>query len=327
MTTSSGTTALEIALACLDLPRGTRVLVPAYTFPATVNAVIRMGHVPVLSDVDADRWTMLPELAGPEIRRHGCGAVLPVAVYGCPMPVPQWDAFVDATGVPVLIDAAAALGTVGAGKRITVAYSLHATKPLGIGEGGLVATRDRALATRLRRAINHGFESGRVENAGTNARLSEYAAAVGLAQLARWPSVLARRHAIWQRYQDALSDVPSLRMQYGLGSHPPAVLTVTTGRDADVLAAALAADGIETRRWYHPPLHQHAAYASLPRASSDGSSALANVERLARHAIGLPFHTHLNDRDVERVVNALIATLGRWPAGEEGALVRGRHPG
>lgn len=310
VTTSSGTAALEVALAGLDLPRGTRVLVPAYTFPATANAVIRTGHVPVLSDVDADHWTLTPALARANIERHGCGAVLPVAVYGCPMPVAQWDAFADATGVPVLIDAAAALGTVGAGDRVIVAYSLHATKPLGIGEGGVVATRDRVLATRLRRAINHGFESGRVADPGTNARLSEYAAAIGLAQIGRWPVLLARRRAIWQRYRDALGGVPSLSMQHGLDSQPPAVLTVTTDRDADAVAAELHADGIETRRWYYPPLHRHGAYASLPHASLDGGLALADVERLARHAIGLPFHTHLSDGDVETVIGALRAVLG-----------------
>jgi dTDP-4-amino-4,6-dideoxygalactose transaminase len=310
VTTSSGTAALEIALGSFDLPRGTRVLVPAYTFPATVNAVIRSGHVPVLSDVDADHWTLTPSLAAAAVERHGCGAVLPVAVYGCPMPVAQWDAFADATGVPVLIDAAAALGTVGAADRAVIVYSLHATKPLGIGEGGVVATRDGALATRLRRTINHGFESGRVAIPGTNGRLSEYAAAVGIAQLGRWPALLARRRAIWQRYRDAFRGMPALSMQQGLGSRPPAVMTVATDLDADTVAGALRADGIETRRWYHPPLHEHAAYASLPRASSADGLELTNVASLARHAIGLPFHTHLSDGDIESVIGALRAKFG-----------------
>jgi dTDP-4-amino-4,6-dideoxygalactose transaminase len=309
VTISSGTAALELALACLHLPRGTRVLVPAYTFPATANAVIRTGHVPVLADVCADRWTLTPELARVQIDRDGCGAVIPVAAFGCPMPVAQWDALADATGLPVLIDAAAALGTVQAGDRVVVAYSLHATKPLGIGEGGVVATRDEALATQLRRSINHGFESGRVASPGTNARLSEYAAAVGLAQIARWPALLARRRAIWQRYRDALGGVPSLSLQQGFGDHPPAVLTVTTDCDASTVEAALRAEGIETRRWYYPPLHEHPAYAALPRASAVGGTALRNVASLARHAIGLPFHTHLADQDIDRVAGALHALL------------------
>ena len=322
VTTSSGTAALELAIDALALPRGTRVLVPAYTFPATANAVIRSGHVPVLSDVCADHWTLTPELARAQIERDDCGAVLPVAVFGCPMPVAQWDALSDASGVPVLIDAAAGLGTVGAGERVVVAYSLHATKPLGIGEGGVIATRDRALATQVRRAINHGFESGRVMLPGSNARLSEYAAAVGLAQIARWPTLLARRCTIWQHYRDALARLPSLSVQHGFGNQPPAVLMVTTDRDAGAVAAALHADGIETRRWYYPPLHEHPAYAALPRASAGGTDPLPNVDRLARHAIGLPFHTHLTDLEVDRVVDALGAMLGTSHAHESRSAAR-----
>lgn len=303
--TSSGTAALELALAGLDLAHNTRVLVPAYTFPATANAVIRTGHVPVLCDVCPERWTLTPELARRLAERLGCGAVVPVAVHGCSMPVAQWDAFAESTGLPVLIDAAAALANVACGRRVVVAYSLHATKPLGVGEGGIIATRDRALASRVRSALNHGFgshpaDADRIATPGTNARLSEYAAAVGLAQLARWPSLLEQRRELWRRYRNALQTLPSVIVSRAFDDHPPAALTVMTDREAGAVTASLRNRGIQTRRWYHPPLHQHPAYASLPRAS-----ALPVVERLARHAIGLPFHTQLTGHDIERVVGAL----------------------
>jgi len=306
--TSSGTSALELALAGLDLPGNSRVLVPAYTFPATANAVIRNGHVPVLCDVCPDRWTLAPGVARTLVERHRCKAVVPVAVHGCSMPVSEWDDFSQATGLPVLIDAAASLASVHAGQRVVVAYSLHATKPLGVGEGGIIATRDRALASRLRSALNHGFaananDAERVEVPGTNARMSEYAAAVGLVQLARWPQLLRRRRELWRTYREALRVQPGIRVQQGVDDLPPSVLTVTTHRDAADVAATLHRNGIQTRRWYHPPLHEHPAYAALPRAS-----ALPVVEQLARHAIGLPFHTRLTARDIVRVLSALEAS-------------------
>lgn len=307
VTTSSGTSALEVALSCLDLPRGARVLVPAYTFPATANAVVRAGHVPVLSDVCAQCWALTPALAHRALERERVDAVVPVSVFGTSLPVPEWDQFVESTDVPVLIDAAAALGTLGGGRRVVVAFSLHATKPLGIGEGGLVATADSAFAARVRRIINHGFESGRVAVAGTNARLNEYAAAVGLAQLARCDRVRERRRMVWDRYVARLSNVPGVVMQQGARDETAAVLSVMTDVAADVVAAAFARHRIETRRWYAPPLHGHAAYADAPRAG--GNAAMPVAERLGSHAIGLPFHTRLSAADVDRVVDTLAAAL------------------
>jgi len=306
VTTSSGSTALEIALACLRLPASSRVLLPAYTFPATANAVLRAGHVPVLCDICPDTWSLTPALARAALARERFDAVLPVAVFGVPLPVEAWDAFGVETGVPVIIDAAAALGAMGGAQRAVIAYSLHATKPLGIGEGGVVATASAAFAARVRRMANHGFESGEVTTPGTNARLSEYAAAIGLAQLARWPCVFARRRAIWNRYRDGLADVRGVSLQAGTDD-PPAVLTVTTDVAAEAVARSLARDSIETRRWYAPPLHRHRAYANVAHAVPAGD--LPVTTHVAAHAIGLPFHTALSMDDVDRVVRALALAL------------------
>jgi len=307
VTTSSGTAALEIALSCLDLPPRSRVLVPSYTFPATANAVLRAGHVPVLSDICPRQWTLTPALACAALEHERIDAVMPVAVFGARLPVAAWDAFSATTGVPVIIDAAAALGSMGGGARVFVAYSLHATKPLGIGEGGVIASASADFATRARRMINHGFEGRVVTVAGTNARLSEYAAAIGLAQLARGPRVLERRRALWNRYRAFLADVPGVALQEGVDDVPPAVLTLRTSIAADAVAASLATHSIETRRWYAPPLHGHPAYANVPHAARAGAFDVA--EDLARHAIGVPFHAHLTPDDVGRVVRALAETL------------------
>jgi dTDP-4-amino-4,6-dideoxygalactose transaminase len=250
---------------------------------------------------------LTPAIARSALEREHFDAVVPVAAFGAQLPVAEWDAFAAATGVSVVIDGAAALGTLGGGEQVIVAYSLHATKPLGIGEGGVIATADGAFATRVRRTINHGFETGQVTVAGTNARLGEFAAAVGLAQLARWPGLLDKRRALWTRYRKRLAQLPSVAIQR-CADDPPAVLSVETQAAADSVAAALRRAGIETRRWYAPPLHAHPAFSRLPRVSQDAGS-LPVAERLGRHAIGLPFHTHLDVADVDRIVDAFAAAL------------------
>ena len=309
VTTSSGTTALEMALEALQLAPGSRVLVPAYTFPATANAIVRIGHVPVLADVCRQRFTLTPAMATGIVRRHRVDAVMPVAALGAPLPVDDWDTFAREQRMPVLVDAAAALPLVAPTAHVHVACSLHATKPLGIGEGGLVVTHDGTLADRVRCATNHGFSAGLVNAAGTNGRMSEYAAAVGLAQLERFAEVRERRRRLWRMYAEALAGLDGVHLQSGLGDEAPAVLVVTSPAPASSAARALDERSIETRRWYCPPLHGHPAYASAVRAGNDASGALPNADFLAHHAIGLPFHTRLTDDDVARVVEALRSAL------------------
>lgn len=300
---ASGTQALECALGALDLPSGSRVLIPAFTFPATALAVLHAGHVPVLADVAADRWTLTPEAAAPLAVQAQCRAVIPVAALGCPVDAAGFDRLADTTGIAVLIDGAGALGAQPLGQA-PIAFSLHATKPLGIGEGGLVATRDGALAKRVRQRANFGFVHHQVTLRGGNAKLSEYAAAVGLAQLARGNEVLARRDAVWARYRARLAVLDGVVLQAGFASRAPAMLAVRVAAGGEACAAALAAGGIESRRWYCPPLHRHPALADLPTCGT-----LTVTETLDAELLGLPFHAFLTDADLDRIVGALRAIL------------------
>jgi dTDP-4-amino-4,6-dideoxygalactose transaminase len=302
VTAASGTVALELVLRALDLPPGSRVLVPAFTFPATVIAVSHAGHQPVLCDVDEHRWVVTPGIAERCAASHDCSAIVPVAAFGLGLDVAAWDEFAERTGLAVVVDGAGALGAMTLGQHVPVAFSLHATKPLGIGEGGVVATCDHGLAQRVRRLANYGFADGCIEHAGTNAKLSEYAAAVGLAQLDRAEALLRRRDNLWEAYRTALARIGSIRVQSGLADRAPANLVVRLPSDAARAAAALARQSIETRRWYCPPIHRHPAFAGLPVAG-----ALEVTEELAQRTLGLPFHTRLGAADIARVVDALDA--------------------
>jgi len=136
VTVNSGTAAIELAILALALPEQSRVLLPAFTFPATCTAVQRAGLHPVFSDVDEQNWTLTPDIAHAALRHIRFDLVLPVAAFGCPQPADEWDEFSRETGIPVLIDAAAAFDNQDIGNRCVVAFSLHATKTFGVGEGG-----------------------------------------------------------------------------------------------------------------------------------------------------------------------------------------------
>lgn len=301
-TVSSGTVALEVALLALDLPPGSTVLVPSFTFPATASAVVRAGHAPVLVDVDPISWALTPKLAREALEHLEADAVVPVAAFGMRQPAMAWDAFSREMGIPVVIDAAAAWGSQEVLGSVVVTFSLHATKPLGIGEGGVVASRDPAFVERCRRLVNFGFgDDRRIHWVGLNGKLSEMACAVGLAQLERWDEIRARRRALYDGYRASLggSDVSFRWVEPPAPA--PAVLAVRCPGGATPVERALAEDGIETRRWYCPALHAQPAYEGLRKVGPQGDPALPVSTRLGEEILGLPFHTYLDDRDVQLV--------------------------
>ena len=308
-TTSSGTTALELGLAALNLPPKARVLVPAVTFPASATSIIRAGYVPLIADVDAERWTLTPELAESLVNRNRVDAVMPVAAFGPPLDSRAWDEFAAKTGLPVLLDASPAFADQTIGDRCLVAFSFHATKSLGIGEGGALAARDQLLTARAQRLSNFGFLDGRIQTPGTNAKLSEYHAAVGLAQLDRWAGIVQRRQSVWRFYEELLHEVFEDRIvrQAGAPSSAPSFMVVAV---PDLPAARvldrLEMRGIQGRRWYCPAIHHH---PGLREYSELASAELPTADFLSEHLLGLPFHTRLAREDVSAVVRKLSAAI------------------
>lgn len=305
----SGTLALDLALRLLELPKNARILLPSFNFPAAAHVVCNAGLIPVFCEVDAEQWVLTPEIAHACIARAGIDAVVPVATFGRPLDVDAWDALVASTGIPVVIDAAAALGQQTVGRHVTVAFSLHATKPFGIGEGGLLASADESLIERARRASNFGFSSRQTIGLGLNAKMSEIHAAVGLAQWERWPGVEKTRREIWQVYGDHLEQIAGIALPADFRARPLAVLQVRLPVPADWVARPLADTGIETRQWYCPPLHQHATFAHFGRIGDDGSDRLTLTDELTISSLGLPWHSFLSPEDITRVCESLRNTL------------------
>lgn len=323
VTTANATVAIELALQAMSLPRGARVLVPSLTFVATATAVMRAGLVPVIADVDPRSWLLTPQIAIRAMQHAAFDAVLPVATFGAPQDGQAWHAFSQQHGKPVLIDAAGAVGNQSAGP-VPVVYSLHATKSLGIGEGGFVAADDAELIARIRTLSNFGITAnhGDVEEAGTNGKMSEYHAAVGLAALPQWRARREMRMWLQQRYREVLARCcPSVVLQAKPAGIPVIeVLALPGGSDAAMIMQHLRDAGIETRRWYCPPLHQHPAFAACECAGE-----LPVASDLSTRLLGVPFHLHLQPGDIDRVCSELGSLLGSTDATSANDATRASH--
>ncbi|MDR0225020.1 MAG: DegT/DnrJ/EryC1/StrS family aminotransferase [Burkholderiaceae bacterium] len=299
-TVSNATLGLELVLQALDLAPGSRVLLPAFTFVATATAVVRAGHVPVLADVDPDCWLLTPDMARAACSLTRVDAVLPVATFGMPHDMQAWQQFEQDTGLPVVIDAAAAYGSQWLrGAQGTLVFSLHTTKSLPAGEGGLVVSTRPGLAARVRQLSNFGINLdpraglplGSLASMGTNAKMSEYHAAIGLASLQVWEAHAGRRLALQNDLMLEVDQVfgPGLVWQAPGTSGFQMAPTVLCPRLPDAAARlaleqACQAARITTRRWYQPllqemgVLRQRCMWLQTP-----------NAQALAQTLLGLPF--------------------------------------
>jgi dTDP-4-amino-4,6-dideoxygalactose transaminase len=305
VTVANATVGLELALIAHALPAGARVLVPALTFVASAASIVRAGLVPVVCDVDESSWLLTPDAAARLAKSSGAAAVMPVSTYGCPQDADAWDRFSIETGLPVVLDAAGAFGNQESTGRSCGVFSLHATKTLGAAEGGFIVSTDTPMLEQLRSLTNFGITvpEGLVHVAGTNAKLSEYHAALALASLGRWAARRERRTALHRRYLEALArHCPAVTTQRRPADGVYSILPVLLpeGSNSTLVGKRLAARGIETRRWYCPTLERHPAFSGLPVAGELRVSAVLNERLLA-----IPFHVFLSDEDMDTVCNEL----------------------
>ena len=308
-TISNATLGLELALKAAGAKAGTLCLVPSWTFSASVHAVMEAGLVPCLMDVD-DTGVITPARVRAALARAPgeVGAVMPVAVCGQPIDPLMWDALSIETGIPVVLDAAPGFDGVKPSSLLSV-VSLHATKVLGIGEGGFVMSTDAALVRSFRLKSNFGFQGTREAlTPATNGKLSEYAAAIGLAGLDEWPVRRAAFQKAARRYRENLRDVPGASLPAGWGEDWVSTTCVVTLDDPAATAPVLErlhAARVETRAWWGRGMHTHRAFADLPRLP------LPMTERLAGTVLGLPFFIDMGAEQIDRVCTVLRKELIR----------------
>lgn len=301
--TSNGTTAIELALRLRTQSKGL-CLMPAFTFVASAHAVCNAGLTPYLADIDPDSLALTPQIARHALESAPApvAAVLVVSAFGAPPDLAAWAEFETQTGIPVVFDAAAAVTSLAGIGTQPVCVSLHATKVLGIGEGGAIFCADKELIARATAMTGFGFRSAeRVSTLrGGNYRISEYTAAVGLAVLDELSTTTKALRDLTSIYARRLQGKTTL-LQRGAGAQW-ATMTLNAIIPADQVQAAterMDADNIEWRRWWGLGCHRHPAFADTPRAD------LEQTDAVAPRVLGLPFHLGLTSGEIDRVVDCL----------------------
>lgn len=320
-TVTNATQGLELVLQALQLAPQSRVLLPTFTFVATATAVLRAGHIPVLADVDASSWLLTPDIARAVCAHTHIDAVLPVATFGMPHDMQAWQQFEQETGLPVVIDAAAAYGSQWLhGAQGTLVFSLHTTKSLPAGEGGLVVSTRPGLAARVRQLSNFGINLypaadmpvGTLADTGTNAKMSEYHAAISLCSLQKWELQAIERRELKTNLTQKLNQASGNRLEWqaacqGGGQMAPTLLCarLPSPSTRSALEAACQQARIMTRRWYQPLLHHMPVLQAQCQVLDT-----PNAQALAQTLLGLPFFLGMTPKQGKRlcdVVSSLFA--------------------
>lgn len=312
---NNGTNALITALQALDLQG--EVITTPFSFVATANALVWNKNIPVFVDIDPVTLNLDPARIEAAITPR-TSAILPVHCYGNPCDMAAIRAIADRHGLKVVYDAAHAFGVRDAGGSVLAhgdlsTLSLHATKVFNTFEGGAIICRDAAMKTRIDQLKNFGIvDELTITVAGSNGKMSEIHAAMGLAQLPHIDAVIARRGQIDAAYRAALADLPGLAPLPKLRQTVPnfAYFPVLVGDDypldRDSLYAFLRERNILTRRYFFPLLSTLPMYCALP--SANPSNLPVATDRAAR-VLCLPIFPAMTDADVERIVEALHAPV------------------
>lgn len=296
---TSGLTAALIALGV----RG-RVAIPAFTFPATLHAVLAARCEAVLVDIDSNTCSMSADSLARALRHHNCQAVMPVRPYGFMQDIEDILGLASQHALPVVIDAAASLGSARVEMRPGVAevFSLHATKAFGIGEGGAIFA-GAGLGERMRSALNFGLRKDRSFGYGINGKMTELQAAVGHALLDSIDALIAGRSEMVSRYRAAFQPFQQLRFPGPAGQTPWSTFPVIFPPhvDCEGLQARSHAMGLQIRRYYMPTLAQGYDEPLL------GSDDIANATRISASAVCFPVYDAVSDAEFAEITSIIHA--------------------
>ena len=303
------------------------VVVPSFTFAATAHAVAWNGLRPVFADVDADTLTLSPASVSRSIGVR-TGAILATHTFGTPCDVERLGEIADERGVHLFFDAAHALGSRRGDRPIggfgdAEVFSLSPTKILVAGEGGIIATNDDELAERCRVGRDYGNPGDYdCRFVGLNARMSELHATVALASLAGLEERIVERNELAGSYRRVLGGIPGISFPTIREGDRSTFKDLTIlvdeqrfGCSADDLSRALARDGIETKRYYAPPVHTMKAYRHLEPMNGD----LPVTSRVARMTLTLPLWNGMRTDQIELVSHAVTNVRERFAAPTRGA--------
>lgn len=307
--TCNGTLALQIAFRALGLSG--EVIVPSFTFIATVQALRWLDITPVYCDVDPVTQNIDPDQVERLITPRTT-AILGVHLWGHACDVARLQAIADRHGLALVFDAAHALGCSYQGRPvggfgIAEVFSFHATKFVNTGEGGAITTNDDVFAGKLRAERRFGLENGDgVLDAGTNGKMAEICAAMGLTYLERFDELIAANESTHRHYESELTDIPGVLLLPAVRSEKSNYQYVVTmideyraGISRDELMRVLHAENILAKRYFHPGCHR-----IVPGRNGD-SGALPVTEKLVQTVLVLPGGASVRAEEVQGVCDTL----------------------
>jgi dTDP-4-amino-4,6-dideoxygalactose transaminase len=315
---SSGTTALHLGVRALGWGEGDEVLTSPFSFVASANCLLYEGARPVFCDVDPVSLDLDPEAAAAAVGERTRG-ILPIHIFGFPAAMAALEALASRHGLGILEDACEALGASDAEGRAVGArgnlatFAFYANKQMTTGEGGMIVPSSPEVAARLRSERNQGraVDMGWLDHdrLGFNYRLSDLAAALGVAQVEKLDSLLARRAAVAALYEERLNEVEGVEVPLaarGQERRSWFVYVVRLGEevDRDATIARLAERGVASKA-YLPCIHLFPHLREL--GYREGQFPVA--EAAAAHSLALPFFPALSEAQVERVCEELTAAI------------------
>lgn len=314
---SSCTTALHLSLVVLDVKPGDEVLVADFTFPATANVVVQLGAIPVLVDIDLDTFTVnvddLRHKITPKTK-----AIIPVDAFGCAADFDAIQKIAAAHNLPVIEDAATAIGTKYydrfCGNLTTLGcFSFHPRKVITTGEGGMITTNDDKLAERIKLLRSHGgVRTGswyRFEEAGFNYRLSDILSAIGVAQMEKLAKLVEHKQRLAASLSKRLAQIPGIRVpvepKWGGHIYQSYVILLDEGLNRDTIVEKMRVHGIETTLGTYA-LHDQPFFQ---RTFGYKSGQLPNSHAAFTRTITLPLYPQMDESDLDQVADTLNAIL------------------
>lgn len=303
---------MSLVILLSTLPPGSEIVMPAFTFSATYQALLWNGFTARLVDCN-DSCNMKLSLVEQAITPRTT-AILGVHMYGTATDLEELEAIAQQHNLPLFFDAAHGFGAKYKGRHLggfgnAEVFSLGPTKTLPVGEGGLVTTNDQDLAKRVRSACNHGQPSNSLDSTvkSLNGRLEEINAAIGMRVLDDVDHWIEHRQELAAIYYSQLANVPGITFpvvpKYAVSSFKDFCVFVDPkqfGMDRDQLMSRLERDGIQTKRYFHPPIHQ----LTVAREHFPGVH-LPNAEFKASRVLALPMFSHITFEEVSQVCQSI----------------------
>ena len=308
---TNGHLALENLLEAFEL-KGEIITTP-FTFASTTHAITRCGCTPVFGDIDPESFTLDPRGIEEKITEK-TAAILPVHVYGNLCDVDAIAAIGEKYHIPVIYDAAHAFGVFRRGVSAAsfgdaAMFSFHATKVFHSIEGGLAVCRDADTLQRLNDLKNFGIHGpAAVPYVGGNAKMNEFAAAMGLCNLRHLDGEIEKRRRVTERYRTRLEGVPGLRLlpeQPGVRANYAYFPVLFEGYkyDRDQVFALLAAEGINARKYFYPLTNSFACFRGRPGFDPADTPVAAGA---AERVLTLPLYADLSLEDVDRICDVIL---------------------